>query len=180
MFVDLPPDSPTQAPIVVVADARQIQKPTSAIRTVGVCEPMANLPDDPYFGRAPLDFVAVAVNYLFDYEKLNFSNREAKVAILQSPTHGELTALVKGSAAYKPNLNFYGQDKIVALVELGGYQVKVVYFIKIQPKGSGGVATDNEEVIKQLCGPKGRIWKISVTPTAPYVSNFQGLFNVGV
>jgi hypothetical protein len=43
MFVDLPPDSPNQAPVVMVAEARQGQKPAATMRTVGVCMPMANL-----------------------------------------------------------------------------------------------------------------------------------------
>lgn len=136
------------------------------MRAVGVCEPMANLPDDPHFGRVTIDFQGVVVNYLAKYEKINLAQLAAKVRLLQPPAHGQLSEIGNGAASFRPTPGFHGQDKIVALVELGGYQVKVVYFIKVQPEGTGGIATDDDEVIKQFCGPKGRTWKIS-TATFP-------------
>ncbi|WP_223910105.1 hypothetical protein [Rhodoferax lithotrophicus] len=124
---------------------------------------MANLPDDPAFGSQTIDFEAVAVNYLFDYEKVNLTKQSAKVTLLQLPSHGQLT----GGDTYKPARGFFdGQDQVSALVELGGYQVKVIYFIKVQPEGTGGIPNDNDELIKKFCGPKGRVWKISTTTPA--------------
>ena len=155
MFVDLPPDSPNAAPIMMVAQAKQAQKPSAAMRTVGVCTPMANLPDDPAFGSQTIAFEAVAVNYLAKYEKVNLATQTAKVTVLQLPAHGQLT----GGDTYKPARGFFGgQDQVSALVELGGYQVKVIYFIKVQPEGTGGIP-DDEDLIKELCGPKGGMWR---------------------
>lgn len=179
MFIDLPPNSPTQVPMVIVADASQTQKPATSIRTLGICVPMPNRPDDQsYLGREAIAFSASAANYLYDYEGKKVDYRDATVTLLQPPAHGELTEVVKGSASYKPTRGFAGQDKIVALVELGGYQVKVVYFIKVQPEGTG-LIPDDEEVIKKYCGSKGAMWKISTTFTTPAQGNaaLQNLVN---
>lgn len=174
MFIDLPLDSPNTAAVVMVAQAGQVKKPAAAMRIVGVCEPMANLPDDPYFGRVILDFDAVAVNYLAKYEKVNLATRTAKITLLQPPAHGKLI----GGGTYVPDRGFFGgQDQVSALVELGGYQVKVIYFIKVQPEGTGGTPNDNDEVIKEFCGPKGRVWQISTTSSALDNAALQALID---
>lgn len=161
MFLDIPPDSPAQSPVVMVAEAKQVQKPVGLQRTLGICRPMENIQDDPVFGKVTIDFSGAAVNYLFYYEeKKNLSDVEAKVTLLQLPAHGRL---IDGDT-YVPDPGFHGQDNISALVELGGYQIKVVYFIKVVNEDQR--VGDNEASIRKYCGSKGNMWKISL-PTTP-------------
>ncbi|MCX7147911.1 MAG: Ig-like domain-containing protein [Rhodocyclales bacterium] len=163
------PNSPTQSPMVMVAEAAQAKKPSGAIRTLGVCKPMENSPDDPVLGKITVDFSGWAANYLFDYEKLNVSERGAKVTLLQPPTHGQLI----GGDTYVPNRGFHGQDKIVAIVELGDYQVRVVYFIKVVNEDQR--VGDDEASIKKYCSKTD--WKISLSQTTLDIASLQPLID---
>src|ERR1035437_7197130 len=101
MDLELPPDNLAQAPVVMVADAGQAKKPIATMRTVGICEPMENLPNDPVFNRETIDFQGAAVNYLFKYEKINLAKHGAKITLFQPPAHGQLSEIGNGAASYK-------------------------------------------------------------------------------
>lgn len=164
MFLDLPPDRPTQSPVVMVAEAHQARNPVGVQRTLGICKPIENIQDDEYLGKVVMTFPGDARNYLFNYEKQDVDWRDAKVMLLQPPINGKLEDQGNGFYTYRPNLGFHGQDKISALVELGGYQIKVVYFIKVVNEDQR--VGDDEASIRKYCGSKGNMWKISL-PTTP-------------
>lgn len=165
------PTRATQPPVVMIAEAAQVQMPIGTQGTLGICRPMENVPNDPVLGKETIDFSAAAVNYLFYYEKQNISESGAKVTLLQSPVHGQMVGGTKGVYSYKPNPDFHGQEKISALVELGGYQVKVVYFIMVVNEDQR--VGDDEVSIKKYCGPKGDMWKISLPATTLNLAALQ-------
>ena len=57
----------------------------------------------------------------------------AQVTVLQPPIHGSLSNdLSPGhEIIYRPTSGYAGNDKAVFLVNVDGYKVKVVYFIKV-------------------------------------------------
>ncbi|MGP1665088.1 MAG: Ig-like domain-containing protein, partial [Rhodanobacter sp.] len=132
---------------------------------------MENHPGD-ITGQITLSFPAAAINYFGRYEKLHMRELEAsaKVTLLQPPKHGQL---ISGDT-YRPDVGYHGKDKVVALVEIGGYRVKVAYFIQVFMDKNVG---DNEETIRKYCGPKGDMWKISLQNSPTDTSAIQSLLS---
>ncbi len=75
-----------------------------------------------------------------------------------------------GEFTYRPDRGYYGQDKVVALVELGAYRVKVVYFIQVVNDENVG---DDQASILKHCGSKGSQWKISFPTTTVDPTSLQ-------
>jgi hypothetical protein len=155
--------SPVVRPVVLRllhVEAAQAQKAVGAQRILGICKPMENHPNDPVVGRISFAVAADAVSYFDYFEKQSpFNGGAINVTILRPPEHGRLI----GGDTYIADPDFHGQDKIEALVELGGRQVKVVYFINVVDTGQR--VGDDEASIKKYCGPKGDMWKISLPST---------------
>jgi hypothetical protein len=170
MFIDFPPDLP---PVIMLTQARQNQTDASVPRAIGSCLITENNPGQLVVQLEGISFSpeAAAVNYMVYYanengtkyrseeqrEALRQSAKNAKITIIQNPKHGRLI----GTNTYIPDQGYYGQDKIVALVELtSGEQVTVVYFLHMVHHG----IQDSQESIREFCGSKGDMWKISLTP----------------
>lgn len=150
------------SPNAKLADAQSSLSPYGVQRAIGWCTPMENHPDDPVVGNITIDLIGAAANYLFYFDgKKTVSDTGAIVTVLLPPAHGRLI----GKDAYVPEPSFHGQDKIEALVELGGYKVRVVYVIPVVGKDQR--VGDDEASIKKHCGPNGSMWKISGPASAP-------------
>jgi hypothetical protein len=173
MFIDLPPDQPP--PVIILAQARQ-NRSTSAERAIGICRISENHPYSLVRSEGvPLSFGAAAVGYMGYYdngngskyrseeqrEALRQAGNNAKVTIIHPPLHGRLISKSEVSFAYFPEADYFGQDKIVALVDLAsGEQITVVYFINMVHHG----IQESQESILEFCGSKGEFWKISLSP----------------
>ena len=162
MFVIDVPDLPQQYAPVIVAQTSQGRHATEIPRMTGVCQVVQNRTGTEIGGQNVLSPAASAVNYFWDFEKQDMKEREAaaKVTLVQLPKHGRLVEDGKGVYVYRPDPGYYGKDKAIAQVEIGGYQVKVVYFLQAVEADFG------QDWIDMYCGPKGYQWKISL-PTTP-------------
>jgi hypothetical protein len=81
----------------------------------------------------------------------------ADVSVLQPPLHGTLSNDLSPRSAvpYYPDPGYVGNDKVIFLVNIGGYKVKVVFFIKVL-----GGNTDPSLLYNKYC-PNINPWKIS-------------------
>jgi hypothetical protein len=185
MFIDLPPDQP---PVIILAQTRQ-DSSTNVERAIGRCLIEENHPYSwVQTNGTTVDFQGAAVNYMGYYdnengtkyrseaqsEALRQAGDNAKVTIIQAPQHGHLV----DTYTYFPDVDYFGQDKVVALVELAsGEKVTVMFFINMVRNG----VQESEESIREFCGPNGVFWKISLTdpadlaflPDGPNVSFFN-------
>jgi len=182
MFVDMPDLQQQYAP-VMVALTNQAQQAASTPRTAGVCQVMPNRPGVEITLENSLSPDAYAANYLFEFEKRHIDDAGAIVTFVQLPKHGKLINEVRGASvskggnnySYVPDPGYYGRDKVIALVRIDGYQVKVVYFLQAVKEDIG----DTWE--GKYCGPKGMTWKISLpdtpldTPTIQSLLSFTGI-----
>jgi hypothetical protein len=172
MVIDLPPDQP---PVIILAQTRQDSSP-SAERAIGICRISENHPYSLARSEGiQLSFGAAAVGYMGYYdngngskyrseeqrEALRQAGANAKVTIIHPPLHGKLINKSEVSFAYFPEADYFGQDKIVALVDLtSGEQITVVFFINMVHHG----IQESQESIREFCGSKGEFWKISLSP----------------
>jgi hypothetical protein len=161
MFIDFPPNMSNETPVIVLAQSQQARQSSDTPRVLGTCRVTINNPEGEFGGGIPLAFSGEAVNYLFDFGGTRVNESNAKVTLLQGPEHGRLGYEWKGALTYTPVTDYYGKDKIVALVDIDGYQVTVVYFINVT---RDGIQEDDESILK-YCGPKGVRWKISLLPS---------------
>jgi hypothetical protein len=112
-----------------------------------------------------------AIEYLKHYEKMEVkSSAPATVNIIQQPMHAELRLVIQSDMRsisdhpddpvnpadtlhiYLPEKGFVGKDKAIALVDIGGIKVKVIYFFQAVPMGNS---------VDEACGKRGYRWKIS-------------------
>lgn len=142
-----------------------------ALRTMGVCFPA---PNELYSLENVFDPAHSARFYLRNYEHKTVERASpAPVTILQQPSHGVLRQVTEGDRgtilnseggpldpaaalyAYLPEKGYVGKDKAVALVEIAGVKVKVIYYFQAidGPRGD----------VDELCGKRGFHWKISST-----------------
>jgi hypothetical protein len=139
LSMDMPDMPPQQAPTIVLAQAA---KPSTKelYGTVGVCylSPAAEQinPERDKEGYYDVNPRAYADN-IFSFKPLAtpvFGYETAEITVLQPPQHGTLSndlSPSKGNISYYPNPGYEGKDKVVFLVNIEGYKVKVVYFIKV-------------------------------------------------
>jgi hypothetical protein len=165
MFTLDVPNLPQQYAPVMVAQTHQVKnKAVAPMRTMGICQPVSNYPGAEISGSNVLDSVAAAVNYFWRFEKRNMKEGEAdaKVTFVQLPKHGKLVDEGNGAYTYRPESGYFGKDSATSVVEIGGYRVKLVYFLQaVNSVASGNRA---EEL---FCGAKGYQWKISTNPDTP-------------
>jgi hypothetical protein len=100
-------------------------------------------PDAAYYSLAPLARVA---GYALDFGKLNIEKlragySDAKITVLQPPSHGVLIGEGRDTN-YHPNPDGKAgdQDQVTFLVEVSGYKIKVVYFIHLGADGGDQVS----------------------------------------
>jgi len=137
-----------------------------AERAASVCRIVQNFPGfSEVLRRGIVDLPGAAADYFNYFEKQTKFGKHLRTTLLQTPKNGYLEGDAStGEYLYRPNAGFQGQDKVVALVELGEYRVKVVYFINVVMDRNVG---DDEASISKYCGPKGNFWKISLPTTPP-------------
>jgi len=74
-----------------------------------------------------------------DFNKINKDFDNAKITVLQPPSHGVLVG--EGDLTnYHPHAHYDGKDSAIFFVEVGGYKIKVVYYIYV-----GGVGNNEME-----------------------------------
>ena len=150
------PDVPPQSAPVVMAQASQGQQGNQAVeRTMGVCHLVPNT--DPL--RQPsaenvVEPAGEAVAYFRLYEHRDVKG-PAKITLLQGSKHGVLNNEGNGAYAYIPEPGYLGKDRVVALVEIGGFKVKQTYYFQAIPGAAIGNTTYDE-----YCGKNGYRWKI--------------------
>lgn len=64
-----------------------------------------------------------------DYFAINADS--ATVKVLESPKHGALSKDLTKEISYYPNLGYVGTDKVMFLVDMVGYNIKVVYYFNV-------------------------------------------------
>ena len=91
----------------------------------------------------------------------NYDFNTATWTVLQQPKHGTLSTTSSNAdeVVYHPELNYHGNDKAVFLVNIDGYQIKLVYYFKVVNFEKFDYITDL--VNKENC-PNPRSWKISI------------------
>jgi hypothetical protein len=110
--------------------------------------------------------VAAAQQYFFTYEHRNVAGT-AEVTIMNGPVHGKLVdegidegiLSVAGTSnehtfSHRSAPGYIAKDQATILVDIGGYEVKVRYFLQAVNRGLGN------EWINDLCR-KSSIWKIA-------------------
>lgn len=134
-------------------------------RTIGACHLASSRPDDRQSAVNSLSPVGTVWGYFRKKEKLILKEDKyhaAKMTLLEPPKHGEM-GMGKSDAAYFANLpNFEGTDQATVLVEIGGYRVKVKYFIKVM-LGVGGGSDQGTPYDDERNCPNGKMWKISLS-----------------
>ena len=171
MWIPDMPNVPPQAAPVMIAQANQAQaSDVKTMRTIGVCHPA---PNNNYSGSNGVDPKGMAAQYLRNYEHRKIANSEpGTITILQQPAHGILRLVTEadrgtlfgstasplkpdaGLYAYLPEEGYLGKDKAIAIVEIGGVKVKVVFYFQAISEAIPDYDT--------LC-KKGYSWKISST-----------------
>ncbi|MEQ1525190.1 MAG: hypothetical protein ABL911_00380 [Gallionella sp.] len=168
MFISDMPNVPPQNLPVMIAQANQAQLgDMKTTRAIGVCFPA---PNNNYSGANTFSPINSAGFYLRSYEHKNVAHATpATVTILQQPAHGILRLVTEADGntfgegrfdpadpgyVYLPEDGYLGKDKAVALVEIGGVKVKVVYYFQAISEAIPDYDT--------LC-KKGYRWKISST-----------------
>lgn len=136
-------------------------------RTIGRCHLASSRPDDRLSAVNSLSPVGMVWGYFREKEQLILKEDKyhaAKMTLLESPKHGELELhQPTQSAGYFSNVpNFEGTDQATVLVEIGGYKVKVKYFIKVMLGVGGGSDQGTPYDDKRNC-PNGEMWKISLS-----------------
>lgn len=138
LIMDMPDIPPQQAPIIMLAQAAQ-PSTKELYGTVGVCSvsPKAEQMDAEKIkeGYYSLSTRAYADNIFsikpLDHGIVDYEN--AEVTVLQQPKYGTLSKdLSPGKdISYYPDPGYIGNDKVIFLVNIEGYKIKVVYLIKV-------------------------------------------------
>ena len=163
LFMDMPEVPPQYTPVIVAQASPAQQQGTE--RTIGVCHPIENKKESRLSAVNSTSPLAAAYTYLTDVEHRKIEDAAyfaAKMTLLQAPMHGKLLLDNDSGAYFSADHSYEGPDSATVLVEVGGYQVKVIYHFVLMSDVPGsneaGDATDN----KTIC-PNGYIWKISST-----------------
>ena len=172
-MVDVPDVSPLYAPVVIAQVSQAQEDDVKADRTVGVCNPIGKWPDTPLTQDNDLDPIRMVGEYFEQYGTPPKVTGVSpwKVSVSQGPRHGRLE--VHGpqhggpepgplpTYVYHPTPNYFGPDRATLLVEIGGYKVKVMYFLTVLRTVSVLPSEDRKNC------PKGALWKISLNPNGP-------------
>lgn len=149
------PISPDSAVMAMLAENNQSTS-LKQKRVVGICHP---IPNGKTVDRTSADngvspHVA-ALEYFRAFEKRKIEG-SVEVEIKHFPSHGKLIAIEGKNYRYIPEEGYLGRDKVEFSVTIGKEIVDVVLYIQ----AFEGVAIGNT-TIKDMCGKKGYLWKIS-------------------
>ena len=116
--------------------------------------------------------------------RLELNLEKAVVTVLLPPKHGTLKPTMRDSlgndlsagqdTSYYPNAGYVGNDKAEFLVNIEGYKIKVVYFIKVNPLYD----TTTHPVDLSKC-PNPNPWKIS-TDSTPALGTIESVYSQGL
>ncbi|MES1191150.1 MAG: hypothetical protein ABUS47_08740 [Steroidobacter sp.] len=134
MFADV---SETKSPSAALMVAQNMAKgasftSTQSIQSIGVC-----LAADSSGDMGPVSIVpgASVEDYQRNIEKLpnwQVPPRTVTVTVLEDPSHGTLSETsVSGRYLYTSTSGYAGRDTATFLTDIGGKQLKIVYFIKV-------------------------------------------------
>lgn len=174
MLIPDMPNVPPQYVPVMIAQANQAQpNDVATMRATGVCYPV---PSNYYSGENTLSPIVNAKAYFSIYEHKKVASSEATtVTVLQQPKHGILRLVTEADRgvlfssssgpanpdnpnyAYLPEKGYLGKDSASFLIEIGGVQVKVVYFFQAVEGPLGNTGRED------YCSETGIRWKISST-----------------
>ncbi|HEY6095674.1 MAG TPA: hypothetical protein VIU93_12055 [Gallionellaceae bacterium] len=174
MLIPDMPDVPDQYLPIIVAENKLVSSSLVGKEgTIGVCEPIPNVPGMDIGDGYSLSVPAAVINYLWKFDvdlkqmseeerwaKLTSLESKAKVTVIQKPDIGALnTELIPGFASpnylYKPTLNKSGKSQAIFFVEMGEYRFKVIYELY-------SVAGDpGPETMSKICGKRGQYYKVS-------------------
>lgn len=152
MVIDMPDANLPYAQVMVAKTSAGQEKD---VRTTGVCQAIPNYPGVRISGDHGIGPAASASNYFFDYEKKNISEKGAITTFIRMPTHGKIDDEGNGAFSYVPDRGFHGKDSAVAVVDIAGYKVKVVYSFVVVNDDLG------DDWISRYCRKTGYQWKIS-------------------
>ena len=188
-LLDLPPEIPSPAPVLVsvVSEKSWFSKPPEMIlaqatqskqegigRALSICKAIENKEESRLSAVNAITPVGAAMTYLerFEHHKFNeaayvSAYNNSRMTLLQAPEHGTLELFDKQKAASydSTDYSYEGADQATVLVEVGGYQVKVIYHFVLMHDVPGSGAEGDAEDQKDIC-PKGRLWRISTSPNA--------------
>jgi hypothetical protein len=180
--LDVPPDAPSQAASVLIAQVATSLAAADVDRVIGVCSLIeVAIPDSAANVIQPL---IPAYQYLTEVEHrtVTASAREARVTILQQPKHGRLVDLSNAenlaTYAYEAESAFTGSDTAVLLVERGGYRVKVVYSFNVMQVVPGGNEAWDPYEDPRYC-PNGSMWKIALEGAASALAGYVSPYQLG-
>jgi hypothetical protein len=170
LFMDMPNIPPQQLPVIIEAKASQTNKDGN-YGTIGVCiarptrEKMT--PEKDRNGEYDIAPRAYANNIFYQgpgfpqSHDLDYEN--AKITVFQSPKHGTLSKdLSPGKTiSYYPEAGYAGKDKIVLLVDIEGYKIKLAYFIEML----SDYETGHKGLFKNICPEETNWFQISATST---------------
>src|SRR2546422_8096269 len=174
-MIDMPDVPPQYAPVMFAQASQARSGDAKTDRTSGICHLIENDPESRLSAKNSLSPVVTVWGYFQRQEHQRLDHKNAKVSLLQAPEHGTLEDLgtfVKRRGAlvdtgmrnysYVPaSSDYFGPDRAMVLVEIGGYKVKVQYFFKVMQSVPGGSDQGSPQDDKENC-PKGEMWRISV------------------
>jgi hypothetical protein len=153
------------SPIITLAQVAVKSSSSQVVKAIGICQIIDNTPGWPAGElRVPNTIEAdqSARGYFYRTARIDLSNAKRTVMLIEGPQYGSLKpveGMVNGYEYIPSSPTFAGKDSVTFLVEIGGYQVKVMYVLHVLTSGVG----DRPEDIRAICGPKGEIWKISTS-----------------
>lgn len=171
LTMDVPPEAPPAAQVVLIAEAPQATAPVGE-RVAGVCRPVDYRTPDGDDGSYWPEFngglgpESVAQTYLARFENRPdvYPNLD-DVEVLTRPRHGIVKLGTSGGGDpqynYIPELNYIGTDRLAFRVKTAVGTVLVQYYLVVTDKGSESKAAEHlcDKASKHPKSTSG--WKIS-------------------
>jgi hypothetical protein len=158
-MLDNPDVAAFEQPIVLVSQSSSAK--TTRERVLGVCKVISNNgSEDTNMATYGVPVIPAAELYLDKFEKRQDAFKLiGRVVSVTSPSNGTLEvwpAAGEGSYKYLPKARFFGTDSVVAIVDLGGTRIKILWTFKVINSSIGGqLQTD------MFCGKSNDFRKIS-------------------
>lgn len=190
--MDMPIDDIHNQPVIV---AQAKASANLKERKVGVCDAVPNMsyPRDTY-EESPLGPIPTAGHYLWLYEFkadqkseveqskirniLMAMEQDAVVEVMKSPKHGVLSE-VPHITYLQGEEGYFGKDRVVIVVKMGGYKITLNYIIKYINAPIGN-AQEGESTYCDRYNPY-HMWKLSeTTDHLPPQTTFRDLTGAAV
>lgn len=191
LIMDMPNFPPQQEPLIILAKATQ-PSTKELYGTVGECVVVDNTNEASLdkaenskrdlvvrdtawniFHMKDSNYSSPGYDSGFRVGNINYSDintDNALVTILQQPKHGALSKDLSQDIFYYPDAGYSGKDKAVFLVNMEGYNIKVVYYFNVVDfnKAQGAIK------LWEMDCPGSSPWIITSIPTlAPIVTSLN-------